>query len=97
MVHIYANHKSLKYIFTLVEDYHLEVHYHSGKASVVADPLSRKAHYNYLPIVCITGEEFNVRIPPNMGQYNVTLTLMLSREIIAAQANDDGVANIKKR
>ncbi|WVZ97857.1 hypothetical protein U9M48_043366, partial [Paspalum notatum var. saurae] len=48
--HIYTDHKSLKYIFTqpelnmrqrrwleLIKDYDLEVHYHPGKANVVAD------------------------------------------------------------
>ena len=52
-VHIYTDHKSLKYIFTqselnmrqrrwleLIKDYNLEVHYHLGKANVVADALS---------------------------------------------------------
>ncbi|XP_021305542.1 uncharacterized protein LOC110431152, partial [Sorghum bicolor] len=50
--HLYTNHKSLKYIFTqaelnmrqrrwleLIKDYDLEVHYHPGKANVVADAL----------------------------------------------------------
>jgi hypothetical protein len=49
------DHKSLRYIFTqpklnmrqrrcleLIKDYNLEVHYHPGKANVVADALSRK-------------------------------------------------------
>jgi hypothetical protein len=40
-------------------DYELEVHYHPGKANVVADALSHKAHYNYLPDVCLIGEEFS--------------------------------------
>jgi hypothetical protein len=70
VVHIYTDHKSLKYIFTqpdlnmrqrgwpeLIKDYKLEVHYHPGKAHIVADALSRKAHCNYLPVVCLTGEE----------------------------------------
>jgi hypothetical protein len=38
-------------------DYDLEVHYYTGKVNVVADALSRKAHYNYLPAVHSTGEE----------------------------------------
>jgi hypothetical protein len=59
---IYTDHKSLKYIFTqadlnmrqrrwleLIKDYDLEVHYHPGKANVVADALSRKAKCN-----CVT-------------------------------------------
>jgi ribonuclease HI len=57
---IYTDHKSLKYIFTqanpnmrqrrwleLIKDYDLEVHYHPGKANVMADALSRKAQCNY--------------------------------------------------
>ena len=56
-VHIITDHKSLKYIFTqsklnmrqrrwfeLIKDYNLEVHYHPGKANVVADVLCQKSH-----------------------------------------------------
>ena len=56
-VHIFTDHKSLKYIFTqselnmrqrrwleLIKDYNLEVHYHTGKANVVVDDLSQKSH-----------------------------------------------------
>ena len=53
---MYSDHKSLKYIFTqrdlnmrqrrwmdFLEDYDLTLHYHPGKANVVADALSRKS------------------------------------------------------
>jgi hypothetical protein len=56
---VYTDHKILKYIFThselnmrlrrwleLIKDYELEIHYHSGKANVVADALSRKSQVN---------------------------------------------------
>jgi hypothetical protein len=65
VVHIYTDHKStqpdlnMRQIrwLELIKDYELEVHYHSGKANVVADALSRKGHCNYLSAVRSTGEE----------------------------------------
>jgi hypothetical protein len=50
----------------LIKDYELEVHYHLGKANVIADVLSRKAHCNYLPAVCSTGEESTTLVLPNL-------------------------------
>jgi hypothetical protein len=81
----------------LIKDYDLEIHYYLGKANVVADALSHKAHCNYLPAVSISGEESSVRITPIMAQYNVTLTPVLRGEIIAAQSSDEGVTHIKRR
>jgi hypothetical protein len=63
LVHIYMDHKSLKYLFTqpdlnmrqrrwieLIKDCELEVHYHPRKANVVADALSHKHQCNHLII-----------------------------------------------
>jgi hypothetical protein len=110
VVHIYTYHKSLKYIFTqpdlnmsqrrwleLIKDYKLEVHYHSGKANVIADALRHKAHYNYLPAICLTGEESSTQVLPNLSLFNITLTPTLRDEIKAAQKNDEGMGHIKKR
>jgi hypothetical protein len=81
----------------LIKDYDLEIHYHPGKANVVAHALSHKAHYNHLPAVCISREESSVRISPIMAQYNVTLTPVLRGKIITAQSIDTGVTHIKRR
>jgi hypothetical protein len=77
MVHIYTDHKSLKYIFTqpdlnmrqrrwleLIKNYKLEIHYHLGKANVIVDALSHKAHYKYMPVVCLTRKESSTRVLP---------------------------------
>jgi hypothetical protein len=66
-MHIYTDHKSLKYLFTqsnlnmrqwwwleLIKDYELEIHYHPRKANVVADTLSCKHHCNHLMIQALT-------------------------------------------
>jgi hypothetical protein len=81
----------------LMKDYKLEVHYHPGKANVVADVLSRKAHYNYLPAMPVTGEESSIRVLPNLSLYNITLTPILRDEIIAAPRNDEGITHIRRR
>jgi hypothetical protein len=80
----------------LIKDYELEVHYHPGKLNVVADALSRKGHYNYLPAVHSTGEESSTRVLPDLSLFNITLTPTLRGEIIAAQKNDAVMAHIKR-
>jgi hypothetical protein len=96
VVYIYTDHKSLKYNFTqpnlnmrqwrwleLIKDYELEVHYHLGKANVVAYALSRKAHCNYLSAMPLTREESSIKVLPNLSLYNITLTPILREDIIA--------------
>jgi hypothetical protein len=88
----------LKHIFTqpdlnmkqqrwlkLIKDYELEVHYHLGKANVVADVLCRKAHYNYLLVVRLTREESSTRVIPDLSLHNITLTPLLREEIICVK------------
>jgi hypothetical protein len=78
---IYTDHKSLKYIFTqadlnmrqrrwleLIKDYDLEVHYHPGKANVVADALSRKAHCH-----CLSIEIFNETLCYQIRKLNLEI------------------------
>ena len=78
---IYTDHKSLKYIFTqpdlnlrqrrwleLIKDYNLDMQYHPGKANVVVDALSRKAHCNTIKLQLLKPElakelkQLNIRI-----------------------------------
>jgi hypothetical protein len=81
----------------LIKDYELEVHYHPGKANIVADVLSRKAHCNYLPAVRLTGEESSTRVLSDLSLFNITLTPTLRTEIIAAQKTDESMGRIKRR
>jgi hypothetical protein len=110
VVHIYTDHKSLKYIFTqpdlnmrqrrwleLIKDYEIKVHYHLGKANVMADALSRMAHYNCLSAVPWTGEEPSTRVLPNLSLFNITLMPTLKAKIVAAQKDVEGMSHIKRR
>jgi hypothetical protein len=67
LVHIYMEHKSLKYLFTqadlnmrqrrwleLIKDYELEIHYLPGNANVVGDALSHNHHCNNLMVQPLT-------------------------------------------
>jgi hypothetical protein len=66
---IYTDHKSLKYFFTqedlnmrqrrwleLIKDYDLEIHYHPGKANVVADALSHRSFCHTLSMEVVPSE-----------------------------------------
>ena len=115
-VHIYSDHKSLKYIFTqnelnlrqrrwleLIKDYDLEIHYHPGKANVVADALSRKASCNCILVtpmhatLCQEMEKLNLAIVAEGTLTHITLTPTLRDQIIAAQRNNIGMEKIRQR
>jgi hypothetical protein len=50
----------------MIKDYELEVHYHLGKANVIADALSRKARCNYLLVVRLSREESSTCVLPDL-------------------------------
>jgi ribonuclease HI len=106
--HIYTDHKSLKYIFTqadlnmrqrrwleLIKDYNLEVHYHPGKANVVADALSRKAHCSCLSVEAFN--ELNLEIVPQGDLNHLSVEATLKDSIVLAQQRNKGVRIIKQK
>jgi hypothetical protein len=73
--YLYGPQKLEVHLYTT--GFELEVHYHPGKANVIADVLSRKAHCNYLPAVHLTGEESSTRVLPDLALFNITLMPIL--------------------
>ncbi|WVZ48654.1 hypothetical protein U9M48_000075 [Paspalum notatum var. saurae] len=113
--HIYTDHKSLKYIFTqpelnmrqrrwleLIKDYDLEIHYHPGKANVVADALSRRAHCNVIEVrptarvICWEMNEIEVPVEFLVELYNISIEPTLRYLIVEAQKHDPGMAHIRE-
>jgi hypothetical protein len=114
--HLYTDHKSLKYIFTLselnmrqrrwlelIKDYDLEIHYHPGKANVVADALSRKASYHCLIIrtsdttLCQEMERLNLRMIQHGTLTQLKLKSVLLQRIIDAQRTNKGMKHIHEK
>src|SRR6266498_1054927 len=112
--HIYTDHKSLKYIFTqpelnmrqrrwleLIKDFSLEVHYHPGKANVVADALSHKVHCNHVSVrstvrvLCCEFEQLSMNMDQQSILCNLTLDTTLRDQIIEAQRKDEGMTYIR--
>ena len=71
----------------------MEVHYHPGKANVIADALSQKSHYNALEALLEDG--FNLLHP--IVLHNITISCSLESKIIELQKTDVGVFHIKKK
>jgi hypothetical protein len=112
---IFTDHKSLKYIFTqanlnmrqrrwleLIKDYDLEVHYHLGKANVVADALSRKLQCNYVRMdshidtLCDELSKMKIEVISSGALSHISIELALQDQIIMAQLGDKGVQIIKE-
>jgi hypothetical protein len=112
---VYTDHKSLKYIFTqselnmrqrrwleLIKDYELEIHYHPGKANVVADALSRRSQVNLMvarPMPYELAKEFDrlsLGFLNNTRGVTIELEPTLEREIKEAQKNDEKISEIRR-
>jgi hypothetical protein len=111
---VYTDHKSLKYTFTqkdlnlrqhrwleLIKDYDLEIHYHSGKANLVADALSRKEHVHAAIVAQLPDElvkdfrRLNLEIVAHTEGITIEVEPTLEQEIRKGQIDDAVIQEIK--
>ena len=74
----------------LIKDYDLEVHYHPGKANVVAYALSNKPHYQIVQPLFEDG--FNLMHPKVLC--HIQLSCSLESQVIEGQKMDKGIFHI---
>jgi hypothetical protein len=81
----------------------LEVHYHLGKANVVADALSRKSHCHCLSVevfndtLCWEMRKLSLEIIPQGSLNHIAVEPILQDSIVIAQQHDKGVNIIKQQ
>jgi hypothetical protein len=111
---IYTDHKSLKYIFTqkdlnlrqcrwleLIKDYDLEIHYHPGKANLVADALSLKGQVHAAIVTQLPNElaedfeRLNLGIVAHTEGITIEVEPTLEQEIRKGQIGDAKIQEIK--
>jgi hypothetical protein len=111
---VYTDHKSLKYIFTqkdlnlrqrrwleLIKDYDLEIHYHPGKANLVADALSRKEHVHSTVVAQLPDEivedfrKLNMGIVAHTEGVIIDVEPTLEQEIHKGQIGDAKIQETK--
>jgi hypothetical protein len=111
---VYTDHKSLKYIFTqkylnlrqrrwlkLIKDYDLEIHYHPGKANLVADALSWKEHVHATIVAQLPNElvedfeKLNLGIVAHTERITIKVKPTLEQEIRKGQVGDAKIQEIR--
>jgi hypothetical protein len=86
----------------LIKDYELEIHYHPGKANVVADALSRKSQVNMLVVHRMSFElakEFDMlslRFLNNTQGVAIELEPTLEQDIRKGQKDDEKINEIRQ-
>ena len=86
----------------LIKDYNLDLQYHPGKANVVADTLSRKAHCNTIKLQPLKPElakelkQLNLQIVRLRTVNTLKIQSTLEEQIARAQ-NEDRYLNAMKR
>ncbi|WVZ48699.1 hypothetical protein U9M48_000118 [Paspalum notatum var. saurae] len=86
----------------LIKDYDLEIHYHPGKANVVADALSRRAHCNVIEarptarVICWEMDEIEMPTEQLVELYSLIIEPTIKDLVIAAQKQDPGMAHIRE-
>ena len=105
----------MKYIFTqpdlnlrqrrwleLIKDYDVGIHYHPGKANVVADALSRKGYCNSMmvqdnqPRLWKEFEKLNLGFVADMETATMELDCTLEQEIRKGQLEDEKLKGIRQ-
>jgi hypothetical protein len=111
---VYTDNKCLKYIFTQkdlnlrqrrwlehIKDYDLEIHYHPGKANLVADALSWKEHVHAAIVTQLPNElaedfeRLNLGIVAHTEGITIEVEPTLEQEIRKGQIDDAKNQEIK--
>jgi hypothetical protein len=85
----------------LIKDYDLEIHYHPGKANLVADALSRKEHVHSAIVAQLPDEivedfrRLNLGIVAHTKGITIELEPILEQEICKGQVGDAKIQEIK--